>query len=481
MKDVTLIRLPYPVQHRAVGCLVGQAVGDALGAPYEFGLRGRYRSENPEGEKHYYKGGGSFGWEPGEFTDDTQMAVVLARCLLNDPNNYEELFQQFKNWSRSARDVGVATSRALAHPNLEKSRQDRSRDPESSRGNGAVMRVSPVGIAGNKYGLLWTENVAREQATVTHHDPRTVEASVITAVAIAGIISGQFASIDEAVGYAINNHTNVEMRHYFNRLLEPSLKDDDESNFHGDICLRDAVRSIRATSSFADAVEYAANLGSDADTVAAVTGALAGALYGMQEIPVRWATYVHGYVNEQETTLEDLQKLAVQLAGGSWKKRSPDYNGKLEPKVIHSAGVYATNLAGLELAYDEFAVVSLCRTFEDNLRFPYRAQFYLIDEPGANPSLLHVINEAVETINEFIVSGKKVLVHCHAGASRTGLILKAWYMSWEGKTAQEADEWLKDRWEPYRKSNDDFTIALNQVGFQHAVFGYPGHSSVHAS
>ena len=343
------------------------------------------------------------------------------------------------------------------------------------------MRVSPVGIAGSKYGLLWTEATAREQAKVTHHDPRTVEASVIAAVSMAGIISGQFPNIDEALIYAISNHTNVEMRHYFNQLLEPSVKDDDESNFNGYICLRDAVRAVRFTSNYADAVEYAVNLGGDADTVAAVAGAFAGALYGMQEIPVRWATYVHGYVNDREITLEDLQAMAVQLAGGSWKKRSPNYNGKLEPQQIHPAGVYATNLAGLELAYDDFAVVSLCRTFGDNLRFPFRAQFFLIDEPGANPSLLHVIKEAVETINDFLAKDKKVLVHCHAGASRTGLILKAWYMATEGATPQEADEWLQELWDPYRKSNGDFTIALNQIGFQHAVFGYPGQPTAHTS
>lgn len=481
MSDLRVLRLPYPVQHRAVGCLVGQAVGDALGAPYEFGPRGRYRSENPEGSKHNYKGGGSFGWEPGEFTDDTQMATVLAKFLLSDSNSMEELFQAFKTWSKDAADVGVATSRALSHPSLEKSRKACSANPEASRGNGVVMRVSPVGINGSKYGLLWTEKAAREQATVTHHDPRTVEASVITAVAIAGIITGQFTDIDDAIGYAINNHVNLEMRYYFDKLLEPNLSDDNESNFHGDICLRDAVRSIRATDDFAGAVEYAVNLGGDADTVAAVTGAFAGALYGMQAIPTRWATYVHGYVNEQEITLEELQEIAVKLAGGSWKKRSPEYNGKLEPKMVHPAGVYATNLAGLELAYDEFAVVSLCRTFGDNLRFPYRAQFYLIDEPGANPSLLHVIHEAVETINEFIAQGRKVLVHCHAGASRTGLILKAWYMAYEGITPKEADEWLYELWEPYRKSNNDFTIALNQIGFQHAVFGHPGHPTAHTS
>lgn len=481
MTDLRVLRLPYTVQHRAVGCLVGQAVGDALGAPYEFGPRGRYRAETPEGQKHYYKGGGGFGWEPGEFTDDTQMAVVLARFLLSGSDNYDDLFQAFKTWGRTARDIGVATSRALSYPNLAKSRLERSRDPESSRGNGVVMRVSPVGIAGSKYGLLWAEATAREQAKVTHHDPRTVEASVIAAVAMAGIISGEFADIDEALGYAINNHTNVEMRHYFNRLLEPSIADDDESNFHGDICLRDAVRAIRSTTSYEDAVEYAVNLGGDADTVAAVAGAFAGALYGMQEIPVRWASYVHGYVNDREITLEDLQAMAVQLAGGSWKKRSPNYNGKLKPQLIHSAGVYATNLAGLELAYDDFAVVSLCRSFEENLRFPFRAQFYLIDEPGANPSLLHVIHEAVETINDFLAQGKKVLVHCHAGASRTGLILKAWYMMHEHKQPQEADEWLQEIWKPYRKSNEDFTIALNQLEFQLQVFGYPSQPPAHTS
>ena len=459
-------------KNRAIGCLVGQAVGDALGAPYEFGRAGAFGKDNPVGSRDEMKGGGSFGWEPAEFTDDTQMAWVLAQFVLSGTPGTERLFQDWKTWSRTARDVGGATSRALSYPGSRESFVACSKNPEASRGNGVVMRVSPIGIAGSIEGLKWAETMARAQAIVTHHDKRTVEASVIASVAMAGLISGQFTTFIDAFHVAIHEHVDPEMRTYFLNLISGDVDSTDATNFHGDICLRDAFWSLCSTECYEDAVRHAINLGGDADTVGAVTGALAGAMYGMQTIPARWATHVHGYVNGERIGLEDLQRVAANLSGFTWKDRSPDYGGPLGPKMVHWAGVYAANLAGVEKTPDEYAVVSLCRTFGATDHFTDRTQFYLIDERRANPQLAEVVAEAVNTIEEYIRAGKKVIVHCHAGRSRTGLILKAWYMHAEGKYHEEAHDWLTHNWPHYTKSNEDFSIHLNHLTFHHAVFGH---------
>ena len=454
--------IPYDLQHRAVGSIVGQAVGDALGAPFEFRRPGLFAEtiRDLDGANEMI-GGGGFGWAPAEFTDDTQMAYILGRAII-EAHTSNQLFTSWKNWAKTARDVGTSTSRALAHPDLDSFVAERDRGPKT-RGNGTVMRVSPVAVAGAHRGLLWTEAFARKQAMITHTDERTIEASVIMAVACASIIAGDHDNIDDAIRHAINNHCMTAHRFYFEALLLPNPRGhgiDDVwglSNGWGDICLRDAVASVRRSRSYVEAVYHAVNLGNDADTVAAVAGALAGALYGVQSIPSRWTTYLHGWVDGRRINFEDLQQLATELAGGEWSKRSPDYGGAIKPVEVHECGVFATNLSGVQLADDDFAVISMCRTFGGTERFEHRRQFYLIDTPGANMDIDAVVTEALNEIDKFLSEGKRVLVHCHAGRSRTGLVLKAWYMRKFSSTADEADAWLTGVWPHYRKSNSDFT------------------------
>ena len=104
-------------QRRAIGAVVGSAVGDALGAPFEFGPPGQYRRRFPEpvldgvGEM---VGGGTFDWAPGEFTDDTQMALVQAESLLARGGvDGADLFRRFQIWASGADDVGAQTSAVL--------------------------------------------------------------------------------------------------------------------------------------------------------------------------------------------------------------------------------------------------------------------------------------------------------------------------------------------------------------------------------
>jgi ADP-ribosyl-[dinitrogen reductase] hydrolase len=96
---------------------------------------------------------------------------------------------------------------------------------------------------------------------------------------------------------------------------------------------------------------------------------------------------------------------------------------------------------------------------EDALRHhPNRREFYIIDQWGEqhNPHLRHVTEEAVDAIDAFLAEGREVVVHCHGGRSRTGFILKAWYMRTFGVKHAEAHTWLKANWPHYVTWNDDF-------------------------
>ena len=106
--------------------------------------------------------------------------------------------------------------------------------------------------------------------------------------------------------------------------------------------------------------------------------------------------------------------------------------------------------------------MSLCRGNGNFDGHKHRRELYLIDAPNdENPHLWTVVNDAVQSIDAFLNDGFDVVVHCHGGRSRTGLVLKAWYMRHHQATHDEADQWLNARWELYSTWNDRFTDFLD--------------------
>ena len=105
-------------RHRALGAVLGSAVGDALGAPFEFGPARQYSARFPSpviGGIGEMVGGGGHHWAPGEFTDDTQMAIVQAESILEcDGIDGADLFERFGTWASDAADVGIQTRSVLS-------------------------------------------------------------------------------------------------------------------------------------------------------------------------------------------------------------------------------------------------------------------------------------------------------------------------------------------------------------------------------
>jgi len=130
----------------------------------------------------------------------------------------------------------------------------------------------------------------------------------------------------------------------------------------------------------------------------------------------------------------------------------------IPPMQVHDVGIYASNLLGAQTVGDEIGIISLCR-MEDRLHHhAARREFYIIDESaqGHNPYLNSVTEDAVNAIEAFLREGREVLVHCHGGRSRTGFILKAWYMRRFNVDHFEAEEWLEMNWPHYAVWNTDF-------------------------
>lgn len=451
----------------AMGALVGSAVGDALGAPFEFEGPGLYGDNFPQavlGGTGEMIGGGAFNWGVGEFTDDTQMAMALAESLVAvgdfDP---ERTFEHFRAWSRSAVDIGNTTRVALGESDY-RTAASRAHDLIRRTGsNGAVMRVAPVGVMGVARGSEWARRVAFAQGTLTHFDPiaswcAAVVAEFIRRIAVDGFGPGSFTGLTDFV--------EEPYRSQINQAIEVTDEPMSGSNGGALVCTAHAFWAFHHGNSFAEVVQRAINLGGDTDTVAAVAGAIAGARFGIQGIPSRWTTYLNGEVTQPDGSVKyyryrDLQDLTHLLMGRSLRgETTPE--PIIEPKMVHDLGVWATNLIGAQASDTSMALVSMCRNYGRMDHHPVRREVFMIDEDARNANLAHALWDAVDSIDAFLAEGRQVIVHCHGGRSRTGLVLKAWYMKRFGVSHREAIDWIISVWgDHYAEWTDDFLMLLD--------------------
>jgi ADP-ribosyl-[dinitrogen reductase] hydrolase len=443
--------------------MVGAAVGDALGAPFEFGSAGEYRRRFPTpvlGGSGEMIGGGAFGWAPGEFTDDTQMALALAetwRALGQfDP---DAVWSAWRTWARTAADVGATTRRALAHPDW----RDVPDNGALNAGNGALMRSFPLAVAMVDHEADQRRRVVLAQASLTHADPAAGWGAWLAVEIMAEAIGG--ADLWDALERALAQLPD-DQRRVFAPMLDAgwtptSARQVGNGSVWG--CLAEAVWAVRSTTSFADALVAAIDLGGDTDTVACVAGALAGARDGIQTIPSRWTAYLHGRVDTPEGPhhyrLGELISLTNDLLG----TREPD-DGPLErpagPTEV-APGLYAANLTGARTAPTDLAVLSLCSTDDAFIGHPIRRQVYLIDDDAPhNPDLGTAVVDALDGLDALLADGHGVVVHCHGGRSRTGLVLKAWKMRRDGLDERAAHHWLAQRWPHYDDYNSSFVAFL---------------------
>ncbi|WP_240913849.1 ADP-ribosylglycohydrolase family protein [Sphingomonas sp. HDW15A] len=276
------------VEDRALGCLLGLAVGDAVGTTLEFTAR----DSNPRLKD--LVGGGPFGLDAGEWTDDTSMALALADSLLKSERLDEvDLMQRFVRWWRdgdySCRgtcfDIGITTRQALSKFETTGEPIAGSTDPQSA-GNGSLMRLAPVVLHGLAIGELGGTTAAVQQSRTTHGAQTCIDACDGFAFRLYLAVTGKMRSyvfdfkghgaIDPAIGTIFEGSWRGKRRSVI------------KSSGYVAHSLEAAMWCVARTSNFRDAVLLAANLGDDADTTAAITGQLAGALYGSSAIPSEW-------------------------------------------------------------------------------------------------------------------------------------------------------------------------------------------------
>jgi ADP-ribosyl-[dinitrogen reductase] hydrolase len=462
---------------RAIGCLVGAAVGDALGAPFEFGPAGQWSRRFPEpvlGGIGEMVGGGGFAWAPGQFTDDTEMAVIVAESLLACGGfDADDQLARFRAWGVHANDVGNLTREVLGCglPAAEAAQRVLdSRRGRHTAGNGSIMRVASGALHFAPAGREATVAAALALSAVTHADALCQWSVAVAHEMIRLALEGDnpFEGVDAVVAMM-----PAVVRTALEPLLDASWTPSAGGPSNGSAmgALAQAVWALRTNDSFAGAVTAVIDLGDDTDSVAAVTGALAGARWGIQQIPSRWQTYVHGVVtgaDGQTRTYDHTHLHAMARALVGWPQ---PFDGGDEP-VLEPAevvpGVWASNRSGASSVDEEFAVVSLCR-IEPSSRRPVRREVYLVDKPGeANASLDAVLDDVLDTIDAFLAEGRQVLVHCHGGRSRTGLVL-AGHLMRQGMSLDEAMALLAQRWLHAHLRSESFAELVQAIEETHGL------------
>lgn len=273
---------------RALGAFLGLAIGDALGTTKEFEARDRTPPLSD------MVGGGPFCLAPGQWTDDTSMAWALAESLAQcRAFDATDLMERFVAWWQTGAyssngvcfDIGITTRQALERF-VETGNPLAGTDDPMSAGNGALMRLAPVALWGLRVGEAAMRRTARQQSATTHAAAACLDASEAFAVMLFDAIRG--GSKDSVLENAGRTQTGGEIRDVLAGRWRSKSRRGIASSGYVVHTLEAALWCVAGTDGFEEAALMAANLGDDADTVAAVTGQLAGAIYGAQAIPAPW-------------------------------------------------------------------------------------------------------------------------------------------------------------------------------------------------
>jgi ADP-ribosyl-[dinitrogen reductase] hydrolase len=461
-------------QDRIAGTLLGMASGDALGAGYEF-------ENSPRGEISMI-GGGLGDFAPGEWTDDTSMAVCIAEVTSTGRVDLEAIGDRFLAWARSGPpDIGVSTRRVLGRASRGRDLPEVAADffaanPRKAAGNGALMRTAPVALAhlGDDDAIA---SAARAVAELTHADPLAGDSCVLWCIAIDrairqrrldGVHDGLELLPESRRGYWADALADAERR-------PPRTF---SSNGFTVTALQAAHAAITQTPvpdqhpahHLQHALVEAVRIGNDTDTVAAIAGMVLGARWGASAIPFAWRRMLHGWPG---LGASDLIRLAILSA----RRGRPMSNGWPPVGIVEGYGdphflvplpgddgVLLGNLTSLADAVEQVdAVVSLCRVGTAQVPAGLEHhEVWLVDEAdeGSNPNLAFVIHDAVEAIQTLRTEGKRVFLHCVAGASRTPTVAAAYLAQHEGIPATDALKRIAEVIPVYNDHNTAFAELL---------------------
>ncbi|MCB2385466.1 ADP-ribosylglycohydrolase family protein [Thalassolituus alkanivorans] len=274
------------MENRKIGSLVGLAIGDAVGTTVEFEIRGNFEPVTD------MMGGGPFRLNAGEWTDDTSMALCLAHSLVFR-NGFDAVDQmnRYCNWYQygymsstgECFDIGFTVSTAL-RSYLESGNPFSGAADEYSSGNGSLMRLAPIPMFFSD--LEECIQFAGESSRTTHGSAECIDSCKL----FASLLYHAYASTEKAEIFTRNTYKPATDK--VSGISEARFLDNSYSQLTGSgyviESLESALWCFMNSNSFEECVLMAANIGNDADTTAAIAGQIAGAFYGLENIPSHW-------------------------------------------------------------------------------------------------------------------------------------------------------------------------------------------------
>lgn len=406
--------------------------------PYEYGSR------SLAGEPQML-GGGLGGIAPGQWSDDTEMACAIALVAatgadLRSEAALDEVAGHFLRWyAGGPPDIGNQTRAVLSRTGdgpgaaarmcgIARALHERT---GHTAGNGSLMRTSPVALAhlGDSAAIA---DAARAVSTLTHHDPVAGDACALWCLAIDHAV--RTGELDIRVGFPhvddgywaplLDEAECVEPVHYSG------------SNGWVVAALQGAWSALSHTTSLHDALVAAVAGGGDTDTVAAITGGLAGAAYGGSAVPFTWRRGLHGWPGLRARDLVRLAVLTVQSGepdGAGWPTiERLAYDGAATRTVPHpdDPGVLLGAVGALQPGVAD-AVVSLCRLGAGQVPLvgvppEDHVEVWLVDADEASNALPLVLRDAAQTVRQLRGEGKTVLLHCVHAQTRTPVVAAAY-------------------------------------------------------
>jgi ADP-ribosyl-[dinitrogen reductase] hydrolase len=270
-----------PMVSRAQGCLLGQLAGDALGSMVEFRRPEDIRRDYPDRIRKLADGG-TWSTIAGQPTDDSEMALMLARMLAEHGRyDADEARKAYRFWLNSHPfDCGNTVNKGL-----------HGRPDFDSQANGAMMRISPLGIFGANHDLQQVAAWAQQDAALTHPHPICLQANALFAMAIARAISTGIGSQDlfrQIATWA--QEMKVEDALWKSIIGASADPPNDYIHQQGWVltAFRNALWQLLHATNLEDGVTDTVMRGGDTDTNAAIAGALLGAVHGRDAIPSQW-------------------------------------------------------------------------------------------------------------------------------------------------------------------------------------------------
>lgn len=279
----------HSTRDRAIGALVGLAVGDAVGATLEFRQPGTFRPIDD------MVGGGPHHLRPGQWTDDTSMAMCLAESILDtgglDPQDQLRRYVAWRDhgyWSSKDHcfDIGLATAAALTRF-VETGDVIEEPVDQDRAANGSLMRLAPVPIR-------WFTDIdaavdaSGSSSTTTHAADRPVDACRLFGAMIAALVAGTDIAEVLDPGFWRFGHLDPTIENVARGSWRGRHPPEIRGSGYVVDSLEAALWAVGGATDFRTAVLRAANLGDDADTTAAIAGQLAGARWGASAVPSRW-------------------------------------------------------------------------------------------------------------------------------------------------------------------------------------------------